>query len=81
MNKIELGPKGAIELADAMENNTSLSILDLSYNAIGAHGATCLVASIQKNVKELHMENCSIGNEGMIAVCKRLPTMQLTHLK
>lgn len=67
-----LGPEQAIQIANALEYNTHLRILNLATNEIGSQGAVAIAAAIQKNLtSSLEMLNLwcnNISTEGVEAI-------------
>ncbi|GMF50924.1 unnamed protein product [Phytophthora fragariaefolia] len=61
-----LTDKGAAQLAEALETNTSLESLYLSGNEIGPAGARALAQALTKNthLRSLHLSGNNIGEEG-----------------
>jgi Ran GTPase-activating protein (RanGAP) involved in mRNA processing and transport len=61
-----LTDKGATQLAQALETNTSLESLYLSGNEIGPAGARALAHALTKNtqLRSLHLSGNNIGEEG-----------------
>ncbi|RLN47852.1 hypothetical protein BBJ29_002810 [Phytophthora kernoviae] len=61
-----LTDKGATQLAEALETNTSLESLYLSGNEIGPAGARALAQALTKNtyLRSLHLSGNNIGEEG-----------------
>ncbi|KAF1318163.1 Dimethyltransferase, partial [Globisporangium splendens] len=64
-----LAPSLIVQITDFLERNATLTQVDLSGNAIGVHGATCLAASIAKNensrLTTLTLSNCGLNNESL----------------
>jgi hypothetical protein len=65
---VGLGPNFAVQLSDFLEQNNTLTELDLSGNPIGSHGATCFASSLSKNktLRCLKLAACSIKNDAII---------------
>lgn len=65
---------GATRLADAMTNNTTLLMLDMSCNAIGDGGAEKLANALLHNttLRELNLGCNQIGDEGAEAIASAL---------
>ncbi|KUF94447.1 NLRC3 protein [Phytophthora nicotianae] len=61
-----LTDKGATQLAEALETNTSLESLYLSGNEIGPAGTRALAQALTKNthLRSLHLSGNNIGEEG-----------------
>ena len=61
-----IGVEGAKRLAEALEKNTTLNVLDLYDNNIGDKGATRIAEALEKNtsLKELYLGFNNIGDEG-----------------
>lgn len=62
-----LTPSLVVQIADFLEQNATLTRVDLSSNPIGGHGATCLAASIAKNstLTSLSLAKCGLKNESL----------------
>lgn len=62
-----LTPSLVVQIADFLEQNATLTRVDLSNNLIGAHGASCLAASIAKNstLTSLSLAKCGLKNESL----------------
>lgn len=68
-----------------MENNNTLTSLNLAYNLIGPEGAKAigdaLKASPSSVLTRLNLANCSIATEGLLHLCKALETnTSITHI-
>ena len=73
-----ISSEGAVELAAALCENTTLKHLDLSHNSIGEHvdgaNAVAKVLVENKTLTELNLQECHISSEGAVelaaALCK-----------
>lgn len=69
LTRAGLTPNLAVQLADFLEQNATLTHVDLTGNPIGAHGAACLAASLAKNrrnrLSSLTLANCGLKNESL----------------
>jgi hypothetical protein len=67
-------PEGAKALAEALQVNTTLRTLDLSWNKIGVAGAKALAIALKFNttVTELYLDNNDIGVDGVKALADAL---------
>ena len=70
----DIGDVGATALADALEDNTTLTKVDLSNNLIGPKGAESLAIALQENValKVLILEQNELRTLGVICVAQML---------
>jgi Ran GTPase-activating protein (RanGAP) involved in mRNA processing and transport len=70
---LNIGNQGAYALAKALETNTHLTSLSLSYNLISASGAQSLLQSqCLKHLQHLDLRYNSIGNDGALTLAKAL---------
>lgn len=83
-----LTPSLVVQLADFLEQNVTLTCVDLAgNNSIGVHGVSCLAASLAKNgaVTRLSLAKCGLKSESLapwIEVFQRAtPTQTLAELK
>ncbi|KAL3658169.1 hypothetical protein V7S43_016799 [Phytophthora oleae] len=62
-----LTPNLAVQLADFLESNSTLTHVDLTGNRLGEHGAACLATSLLKNrtVKSLVLAECGLKSEAL----------------
>jgi len=70
-----LGETGCVRLADALRDNTSLSILDLAGNDAGAQGAEELADKVithHPNLKKVDLANNSLLSSGTIKIGEAL---------
>ncbi|KAK1940515.1 Protein NLRC3 [Phytophthora citrophthora] len=60
-----LTPSLAVELADFLESNSTITHVDLTGNRLGEHGVACLAMSLLKNstVKNLVLAECGLKSE------------------
>ncbi|KAE9123457.1 hypothetical protein PF010_g6398 [Phytophthora fragariae] len=60
-------PSLAVQLADVLETNSTLTHVDLSGNRLGEHGAACLATSLMKNraVTSLVLADCGLTSEAL----------------
>ncbi|KAE8879906.1 hypothetical protein PF005_g7662 [Phytophthora fragariae] len=60
-------PSLAVQLADFLETNSTLTHVDLSGNRLGEHGAACLATSLMKNraVTSLVLADCGLTSEAL----------------
>ncbi|GMF64799.1 unnamed protein product [Phytophthora lilii] len=60
-------PSLAVQLADFLETNSTLTHVDLSGNRLGEHGAGCLATSLMKNsaVSSLVLSDCGLDGEAL----------------
>ncbi|KAE9049957.1 hypothetical protein PR003_g2985 [Phytophthora rubi] len=60
-------PSLAVQLADFLETNSTLTNVDLSGNRLGEHGAACLATSLMKNraVTSLVLADCGLTSEAL----------------
>ena len=65
-----IGPQGAAAVAQALESNDILQILDLDKNGIGNDGAVAVGRSLETNktLVELHISSNNIGPDGAVAI-------------
>eukprot|EP01028_Stygiella_incarcerata_P004576 TRINITY_DN2007_c1_g2_i5.p1 TRINITY_DN2007_c1_g2~~TRINITY_DN2007_c1_g2_i5.p1 ORF type:complete len:573 (-),score=126.82 TRINITY_DN2007_c1_g2_i5:169-1887(-) len=73
----EFGDEGWIRIAKALETNTSLKILDLSYCKIGSAVAIGISQMLEKNSSLVNLDlswNDRIGDEGLSQIAKVLET-------
>lgn len=70
----DIGRAGAVALADALKTNTSVTLLDLSYNSITAEGAKALADALidNKTLHTLKFACCNIGEAGAMALANAL---------
>lgn len=75
--KQELTLEDIQKLAEALENNTQVKYLDLSFNSIRNVGAQLLAKALanKQNLKHLNLKFASIGAEGAKALAIILPTL------
>ncbi|GMF54115.1 unnamed protein product [Phytophthora fragariaefolia] len=61
-------PSLAVQLADFLDTNSTLTHVDLSGNRLGEHGAACLATSLMKNtsVVSLVMAECGLTSEALV---------------
>ncbi|KAL9965559.1 hypothetical protein ACROYT_G029373 [Oculina patagonica] len=71
---VVLDEHGATALAEALQRNTSLTVLDLSGNNIGDHGATALAEALQRNTSltVLYLLMNKIGDHGATGLAEAL---------
>jgi Ran GTPase-activating protein (RanGAP) involved in mRNA processing and transport len=63
-----LSPSLAVQLADFLENNATLTHVDLSGNdRMGAHGVSCLAESLTKNttLRALILSRCKLSSNAL----------------
>ncbi|KAF1774529.1 Leucine-rich repeat domain, L domain-like [Phytophthora cactorum] len=62
-----LTPSLAVQLADFLETNSTLTHVDLAGNRLGEHGAGCLATSLMKNstVRSLVLDDCGLTSEAL----------------
>ncbi|KAI9983372.1 hypothetical protein PInf_007392 [Phytophthora infestans] len=62
-----LTPSLAVQLADFLETNSTLTHVDLTGNRLGEHGAGCLASSLMKNssVRTLVLDDCGLTSEAL----------------
>ena len=67
-----IGDKGAVEVAKALENNATVTTISLSDNHIGNEGAIALADALRNNntVTEIFLASNQIGDEGVIALAE-----------
>ncbi|KAG6621420.1 NLRC3 protein [Phytophthora cinnamomi] len=60
-------PSLAVQLADFLETNSTLTHVDLTGNRLGEHGAACLATSLMKNsaVTTLVLADCGLTSEAL----------------
>jgi len=60
-------PSLAVQLADFLETNSTLTRVDLSGNRLGGHGAGCLATSLMKNnaLESLVLADCRLTSEAL----------------
>ncbi|KAL4167364.1 hypothetical protein KRP22_012850 [Phytophthora ramorum] len=60
-------PSLAVQLADFLETNSTVTHLDLTGNRLGEHGAACLATSLTKNnaVNKLVLADCELTSEAL----------------
>ncbi|KAE9349317.1 hypothetical protein PF008_g6952 [Phytophthora fragariae] len=60
-------PSLAVQLADFLETNSTLTHVELSGNRLGEHGAACLATSLMKNraVTSLVLADCGLTSEAL----------------
>ncbi|GBG29244.1 Leucine-rich repeat and IQ domain-containing protein 1 [Hondaea fermentalgiana] len=79
-----LGSRGAVVLAKALEENTSVRVLDLSDNRIGPQGAEALARAVENNktLRELELRCNRAGTTGVqaFAACISSQTSRLRRL-
>jgi Ran GTPase-activating protein (RanGAP) involved in mRNA processing and transport len=65
---------GAKLLANILEENTTLEIIDISNNSIGLEGVKQLANALKKNntLKKLYLTSNKIGDEGVRYICDAL---------
>eukprot|EP00984_Skeletonema_dohrnii_P008654 scaffold3211_cov91-Skeletonema_dohrnii-CCMP3373.AAC.7 len=70
----KIGKEGAIALAEALKENTTLTTLTLGWNGIDKEGAIALAEALKENttLTALKLENNFIDNEGAIALAEAL---------
>lgn len=77
----DLDSEKAKELAVALEGNSSVTTLHLSYNRLGNEGVTALAQVLRGSlVQTLHLVNNYIGDEGARALASALRNGHLTEL-
>ena len=66
--------QGAQDLADALQRNTALSVIDLYNNQIGDQGAQALADALQRNtaLTEIYLHENQIGDQGAQALAVAL---------
>ncbi|OZG31267.1 leucine-rich repeat domain-containing protein [Rickettsia endosymbiont of Culicoides newsteadi] len=73
MSYIVIGDKGAEELAEALENNTTVKKIDLMSTGIGNKGVYALAKVLPKSaVREIDLSHNNIGNDGVEALANAL---------
>ncbi|KAG1709551.1 hypothetical protein DVH05_020201 [Phytophthora capsici] len=67
LSRSGLTPSLAVELADFLESNSTVTHVDLTGNRLGEHGAACLATSLLKNstVKSLVLAECGLKSEAL----------------
>ncbi|KAG7391400.1 hypothetical protein PHYPSEUDO_004935 [Phytophthora pseudosyringae] len=80
-----LTPSLAVQLADFLETNLTLTLVDLTGNRPGEHGAACLATSLMKNraVESLVLADCGLTSEaleGWVAFFRSGTNTTLRHL-
>ncbi|GLE05016.1 hypothetical protein PINS_up014000 [Pythium insidiosum] len=86
LRRVGLTPSLAVQLADFLETNTTLTALDVSGNSIGGHGARCLAASLGQHTKlqRVSLAACGLGADAVAAwkeyVCAH-PTSPLSAIE
>ena len=55
----KIGPKGATDIAAALRFNTSLGVLTIGGNPLGAGGLEAIAASLTNNMAEGNLETCN----------------------
>ncbi|GAB9464716.1 hypothetical protein Gpo141_00002142 [Globisporangium polare] len=62
-----LTPSLVVQIADFLEQNATLTRVDLSNNPVGTHGASCLAASMANNstLTSLSLAKCGLRNESL----------------
>ncbi|KUF89825.1 NLRC3 protein [Phytophthora nicotianae] len=67
LHRSGLNPSLAVQLADFLETNATLTHVDLTGNRLGEHGAGCLATSLMKNstVKSLVLDDCGLTSEAL----------------
>jgi len=65
-----MGPHGATMLGKALQANTSLTELNLSYNEVGDDGVTALGQALQVNTSltKLNLHNSNVGDTGRVVL-------------
>ncbi|RLN87144.1 hypothetical protein BBJ28_00013247, partial [Nothophytophthora sp. Chile5] len=60
-------PSLAVQLADFLETNATLTHVDLSSNRLGVHGADCLAVSLAKNhtLRSLVLNDCGLTSDAL----------------
>jgi Ran GTPase-activating protein (RanGAP) involved in mRNA processing and transport len=68
LRHVGLTPNLAVQLADFLETNRSITALDLTGNAIGSHGASCIAASLQQNntIEQLTLDGCGLTSDAVV---------------
>jgi hypothetical protein len=63
-------------LVEALKENTTVTHVNLSHDAIGDEGAIALAAALKENatIRELHLSFNVIGDEGAVALARALTT-------
>jgi len=72
----KIGNEGASALAEGLQTNTTITVLNLANNKIGNEGASALAQVLQTNttITVLDLANNQIGNEGAAALAEVLQT-------
>ncbi|KAG6973253.1 hypothetical protein JG688_00003619 [Phytophthora aleatoria] len=67
LRRYGLTPSLAVQLADFLETNSTLTHVDLAGNRLGEHGAGCLATSLMKNstVRSLVLDDCGLTSEAL----------------
>jgi len=77
--KNNIGVKGAIAIAGALQGNETLTTLDIDGNKIGDEGAKAIAEALQlnKTLTNLNISNNNIEDEGAKAIVKALETNKI----
>jgi Ran GTPase-activating protein (RanGAP) involved in mRNA processing and transport len=80
-------PAGAVALAKALTENSTLRKLSLSDNYIGALGATTIAAALARNsgITDLQLKGSEFGDAGAQRLCEALvvcptPSKSFSHV-
>ena len=80
LNHCSLSAVGIAPIARLLPDMRKLKDISLQHNPLGDAGVAALAGALPPSLSQLYLNTCGMGDEGMIALARKLPSTRIQHL-